>query len=194
MNPIEHHIKEKRSIDLVKANSFALLLFPIFGILYFLPYFLIWEIDFSSFDALKLAIDIPISIVILILGIILHELIHGITWALFAKNGFKSIKFGVLWKMLTPYCHCSEPLRKNHYFWGAVMPFIVLGFFPAVMAIATGSFYWLLFGFLFSIAAAGDFMVIFLILKEENGCKIEDHPSEVGYFVYKEEIKSVENQ
>jgi hypothetical protein len=39
-----------------------------------------------------------IVLIKLTIGIILHELIHGITWAKYTKDGFKSIRFGVLWK------------------------------------------------------------------------------------------------
>jgi hypothetical protein len=42
-----------------------------------------------------------IVLIALTIGIILHELIHGITWAKYTKDGFKSIRFGVLWKFLT---------------------------------------------------------------------------------------------
>lgn len=48
-------------------------------------------------------------------GIVAHEAIHGIFWAAFAKRGFRSIRFGFLWKKLTAYCHCSEPLEVRPY-------------------------------------------------------------------------------
>jgi hypothetical protein len=41
-----------------------------------------------------------IVLIALTIGI-MHELIHGITWAKYTKDGFKSIRFGVLWKFLT---------------------------------------------------------------------------------------------
>jgi hypothetical protein len=34
-----------------------------------------------------------IVLIALTIGIILHELIHGITWAKYTKDGFKSIRF-----------------------------------------------------------------------------------------------------
>lgn len=58
---------------------------------------------------------------------VVHELIHGITWGIFAEKHFQSINFGVIWKMLTLYCHCSVPLKKWQYVLGAAMPTLVLG-------------------------------------------------------------------
>ena len=53
-----------------------------------------------------------VSVILFILLVILHEVIHGLTWGIFARNHFYSIAFGVIWKALTPYCTCSEPLKK----------------------------------------------------------------------------------
>lgn len=82
---------------------------------------------------------------IVLFGVIVHELIHGITWAIFAKDGFKSIKFGVLWKMITPYCHCKEVLTVRQYSIGGIMPAIILGIIPAIIGIAIGNLWILLF-------------------------------------------------
>ena len=89
-------------------------------------------------------------LIILFAGIILHELIHGLTFLLFCKNGFKSIEFGIMWKYLAPYCHCKEPLPVRPYIIGALMPAIVLGFIPAGIGLITGKFIPLVFGMIFS--------------------------------------------
>jgi hypothetical protein len=122
---------------------------------------------------------------ILLGGIILHELIHGLVWARFAKNGFKSIRFGVMWKMLTPYCHCKEPLKIKHYIIGASMPGILLGIIPSSIALFNGNFSLLLFGILFTVSACGDLLIIHLLRKEKMDDLALDHPSEVGCFVYR---------
>ena len=116
-----------------------------------------------SYYAHGAIINLFIIFIILIFGIVLHELIHGITWAKFAKAGFKSIKFGILKEMLTPYCHCKEPLKVKHYIFGAITPAIITGIIPAITAIFTGNLWLLIFGMLFTMAAAGDFMIINLV-------------------------------
>lgn len=128
----------------------------------------------------------PIAVVIVLLaGIVVHELIHGATFALFAKHGFKSIKFGILLKMLTPYCHCKEPLKVKQYIVGAIMPAIILGLLPGIIAIFTGNVFLLIFAIFFTGAAAGDFMIINLIYKEDKDTMGLDHPSEAGCFIFK---------
>ena len=70
--------------------------------------------------------------------IVLHELIHGITWSLFTENRMKDIEFGVMWKYLTPYCTCRKSLKRGQYITGTLMPTIVLGFIPAIASIISG--------------------------------------------------------
>ena len=191
MKELENYKKEKLTIDLVWANVFGLLiLFPII-LIFGLPYYLIWntKIDFKNLMSELPPQDIALGGLYifgtLILGIIVHELIHGITWARFTKDGFKSIKFGILWKMLTPYCHCTESLKVSQYIIGAITPAIILGFVPSIIAIFIGNLGLLIFGVFFTMAASGDFLIINLIRKENKNDLVQDHPSEAGCFIYR---------
>ena len=60
--------------------------------------------------------------------VVLHEVIHGVTWALLAPRGFGAIAFGVIWQMLTPYCTCKDGLKRWQYLLGGLMPTLILGF------------------------------------------------------------------
>jgi hypothetical protein len=195
MTNLENLEKEKLTIDLVKANLYGILVLIPIAIIYTTPFYLMWKERLSityfknqiaDLNLSRSAIYIYFSvIIILLLGIIVHELIHGITWSLYTKNGFKSIKFGILLKMLTPYCHCKEPLKVKHYMTGAIMPAIILGFIPAVLSIVLGSVFLLVFGIFFTMAAIGDFMIINLIRKESSNSMVLDHPSEAGCYIYR---------
>ena len=187
----EKYKKEKVTIDIIFANIFAfLLLIPTF-LVFGLPYYFIWQNDIKLNDFSLLSflanswIMLLISILVIIIGIIIHELIHGIVWACYAKNGFKSIKFGVIWKMITPYCHCKEPIKLIQYITGTIMPAIILGFIPAILALVVGNIALLVFGVFFIIAAGGDFLMIHALRNEKKDTLVEDHPSEAGCYVYR---------
>ncbi len=151
----------------------------IFGILYGLPfilcfvvaYYFIWgassfQNPFKYFDKILGKLSLFVMLGFMLIGIILHELIHGITWSKFSSAGLKSIKFGVVWKYVTPYCHCKEPLFSMHYIIGALMPAIILGFLASILAICTNNFGLFLFGLFLTLAAGGDFMIINLLRKK----------------------------
>ena len=191
MQDLENYKREKLTIDIEWTNKFGFLIMIPITLLFGLPYYLIWK---PSLDLKVLLGDIEpqgvwlgfaLTFAMLILGIVLHELIHGITWAIFAKRGFKSIRFGVIWKMLTPYCHCKEPLNVRQYILGAITPAIILGVIPAIVAILTGNLGMLAFGIFFTMAAAGDFLVVNLIRKENKDDLVQDHPSEAGCYIYR---------
>ncbi|MGD2033811.1 MAG: DUF3267 domain-containing protein [Bacteroidales bacterium] len=196
MEYLEGYDKEKLTIDIVWANVFGLLIFIPVIIVYGLPFYIIWSDGFTRsaltdfLDTLtmgEVAFGAFGMFLILIAGIVLHELIHGITWAIYAKKGFRSIRFGIMLKMLTPYCHCKEPLKVGQYIAGAIMPAVILGVVPAVAAIVTGHFGLLVFGIFFTAAACGDFLVINLLRKESTNSLVQDHPSEVGCYIYRED-------
>ena len=191
MQELENYRKEKLTIDLVWANVFGVLILIPIGLLFGLPFYFIWkpQLDIKQYldsaGPLGAGLGFLLIFGILILGIVLHELIHGIIWAKFAKEGFKSIKFGVLWEMLTPYCHCKEALNVRQYIIGAIAPAIILGIIPSIIAIMTGNLGLLIFGMLFTMAAGGDFLIINLIRKESSSDLVQDHPSEAGCFIYR---------
>lgn len=197
MDFLENYTQEKKTIDLAKANGTALMINIPWIILFALPYYLIWGEQFS-FNFIKenlpnyglwSIILYPITIVLfMIIPIVVHELIHGLFFGIYAKSGFKSISFGVLWKYLTPYCHCNEPLLLKHYIIGAIMPGIILGLIPSILALVLGSMPLLILGWYMTIGAAGDIMIIKLLWNEDKSISyVLDHPSEAGCYIYRKE-------
>ena len=196
MTNLDGFKEEKLTINLIWANIFGVLIVIPILLVFGLPYVLIWSSQFEP-DNIKLLLSSikpdfifgqTITVFVILLGgIVLHEIIHGITWSKFTENGFKSIRFGVLWKMITPYCHCKEPLKVKHYILGAIMPSLILGVIPCVIAILIGNFGLLIFGIFFTMAAAGDFLIINLLRKENKDDLVLDHPSEAGCYIYRKE-------
>ncbi|MBI6119311.1 DUF3267 domain-containing protein [Salegentibacter maritimus] len=189
--------RKKITISISKANLFGfLLIFPVI-LIYFLPYYFLHFEDTTiphfkesvrtvGFEYGAFGIFL-IVIAISLVGVVLHEIIHGLCWGLFAKNSFKSISFGVVWKMLTPYCHGKEPLQVNQYIFGAIMPGIILGLLPAIYALICDNFSILLFGIFFTFAAAGDILIVYLLRKEKMDSLVQDHPSEMGCYIYQKQ-------
>ncbi len=173
----------KVAIDIVKANIFAIVIFVVAAVAFLVPFFWIWGGRKPVSELLGGFPDWILAFVLMFVGIVVHELIHGATWACFAKSGWKSISFGVIWKLLTPYCHCDEPMRISGYMWGAMMPCIVLGIIPAIVALFIGSLPVLAWGIFFIAAAAGDIWMTWLLTKENPKSLVLDHPSEAGFYI-----------
>ncbi|MDR2447938.1 MAG: metalloprotease family protein [Treponema sp.] len=50
---------------------------------------------------------------------------HGSFYTLFAKNKFKSTKFGIKLKYGAAYCICAELMKIKHSIIAAIMPAII---------------------------------------------------------------------
>ena len=177
----------KVAIDIVKANVFAVVIMVVAAIVFLIPFFLIWKDRKPIGELFGGFGDWSIALVLMFVGIAVHELIHGATWACFAKSGWKSISFGIMWKLLTPYCHCNEPMHIPRYMYGAMMPCIILGVIPAIVALFIGSLPLLVWGIFFIAAAAGDIWMTWLLTKENPKSLVLDHPSEAGFYIIDED-------
>jgi len=119
--------------------------------------------------------------------IIVHEGIHGLTWAIFSPMHMKQIEFGYIKEMLTPYCYCGAPLKRPAYLTGSLMPCILLGFVPCTVACLCSWTAWLLLGFVMILGAAGDLLISLKLVMVKRGKKellCLDHPSECGLILF----------
>lgn len=170
-------------INIQQANYLGPLIMLPFSVLIFWSYYMVNGFDLDGISWGSAAV----AFLLFPLLVILHELIHGITWAIFAKNHFHSIDFGFIWSTFSPYCTCSEPLGKWQYLLGAAMPTLVLGGAVAVIGVLTNQFLLLFLAEIMIFSGGGDFLIILKILlyrtdkKEILYC---DHPYECGFVVF----------
>jgi hypothetical protein len=179
-------IKTKNAKDLsVPMGRVQLLVLPFIfaSLLLMIPYALIWGLEafstawLSFFDSLWF---LPI----LFGGIVVHELLHAITWKYLAGLRWNEMKLGFQWKTLTPYAHAKKPMKITPYRWGAVMPALVLGFLPYFISLSTGIGEFFVFGVMFITAAGGDFWILYVLRKEPRQNWVADHPENAGCIVY----------
>jgi hypothetical protein len=187
-------VRHELTMTAAEANLYALVFVIPILLLFGVPYYLLYLRNFTAETLMEflnnnrqlLIFSGLWVLIVLFAGIILHELIHGIAFLFFCKNGIKSIRFGIMWRFLTPYCHCKEPLKVRYYIIGALMPAVIMGFFPACFGIITGKIVPLLLGIFFSFAAGGDFLIVWLLRKQPGNSLVLDHESKVGCYIIEE--------
>lgn len=116
-------------------------------------------------------------------GILVHELIHGLTWVILGKKPFSVVKFGVQWRTLTPYAHLREPIDVTIYRIGGFMPGLILGILPYILSLVLGSGGLLWFSIIHTVAAGGDWIILWTLRHVKRGTRVEDHPSRAGCYV-----------
>lgn len=177
------YVRTDLTVSVAKANIMAFIVMLPFEIILFIFYCIfvpIYEQTFYFKDCI-------ILFILLFAFIVLHECIHGLTWGIFTENHLKSIDFGLIKKALTPYCTCSEPLKKQQYILGTAMPTIILGFIPAVISICISSYLLFFLSMIMIFSGGGDFFIILKILMHNRRYKdavYYDHPYECGVVVF----------
>jgi hypothetical protein len=132
---------------------------------------------------ISLVFPVWIKVVSIILAIVVHELIHGILFALYASHGFRSVTFGFNMKIGAFYCHCKEAIRVKHYRRAGIAPLIILGLIPLAAGYITGVSWFKTFGLLLTIGGFGDLLVFIKLIKIDRNLLILDHPDKLGFII-----------
>ena len=177
--------KTDLTIGVVKANLLALIVM--------LPFAVLSGVIVLSCCSLRSMVESisPLDPLVFLLAMLLltavHEGIHGFTWALFAEDHWKAIRFGVIWKALTPYCTCAQPMKRGQYILGAAMPTLVLGIGLTAAAALTGIFWVFILAIAMIFGGGGDFAIILKMLvhrQKGRDAVYYDHPYECGVVVF----------
>ncbi len=184
----EGYKKTELTVGVVKANILAYIVMLPFVVAALIIFFAVNPID---------GLETPSNLdkyLMFLLGIIVlavvHEGIHGLTWGIFAEGHFKSIQFGIIWKMLTPYCACCSPLKRWQYILGSAMPTIICGFGLAAAATALADFLMFALAELMILGGGGDFIIICKTLAYKSGggeLLFYDHPYECGVAAFEKQ-------
>jgi hypothetical protein len=182
------------TIDVVKVNIYALGLFiPIFAT-YLLLYSVVYGFSVMVNDFFVFFSNPLIFLISLIVGAVLHEMIHAICWSWLDGIPWNNIQFGFKWKTLTPYVHCPVPVEVNNYRWGVAMPCLVLGIIPYTLSLIFQNGWLLGFGLMFTVVASGDILMLWLLRCVKSGKLVQDHPDLMGCQVINPNQTTVSNE
>lgn len=167
---------EDVGMSCVRANLLALPLVAVSlaGVLG--PYHWLWGMP-SLF-----AIATPATLLVILAGAIAYEYLHAAGWVL-AGVPKARVRFGVHWKIVTPYARCTDPVPARAYRIGVLLPGVVLGLVPAVAGVAAAEPVAAAFGAFFLSAATGDLLVLWSIRRVGAAALVRGHPRAVGCLV-----------
>lgn len=163
----------------------------VFGVLYALPFITILGLAYR-FLLLERAHLLETGVLsfyimfiaIIVVSVAIHELLHGIGWAISSGKGWQAVRFNI--HAMMPSCACKTALKKKSYLAGVLAPFVVLGLGSALFVFVypgTVSFLIMMVNF---VAAGADLLIAVRVVKEDN-CLIADHPTKAGYIAFYKE-------
>jgi len=174
---VENHIlkaKEKQPF-LIKLNI-AAILFMIIGILLTIVVF--WgnvTINIGPLGASLYLLSFLVFVVI-------HELLHGITFVLFSKNKWSTMKFGISVKSGVAYCISLVPVKLPRAKLSLMMPIYAVCLPIYIYAIITNDFALAILGVLLASGSVGDFYYMWKLHRISNKLYMyEELPTKTGY-------------
>lgn len=179
-------VADDRSVSLVAANVYALLVAIPLCLALAAPFVAVHGWGALASGLGWLFDDFVRAVVLLVVGIVTHEVLHAIVWKFAARMPWSTVRFGFDVGTLTPYAHCTEPMPARAYRLGAATPGVVLGVLPVLAAVTLGSPPLAAFGLLFAFAAGGDALVLLLLRDVDPTTLVGDHPTRAGALVFGE--------
>lgn len=180
---IEGYEPEQKTISMLVGNLWAVALMVLVLVAGWVAMQGLYpSLSFGTEDPMRVSLGCLWFMLLMLLGIVVHELVHGITWLLLLHKDFSHLSFGLM--PGGAYCHIDVPMVKRHYIIGALMPLLLVGIVPWIAGIAAGSLLWMMVGGIMIGSAAGDLMIVWSIRKEPSDVLVYDHPSEAGCYVY----------
>ena len=171
------------SISALSANLYAIPIVFISIICLVFPFIIIWDWQIFTKGFLSIYLALPCFIVTFVLGAFLHEILHALGFLIFGKLKISQVKIGIIWKFITPFAHCRVPLKASIYRIALLLPAILLGIVPSIVAIIIGKSWLLIYGTLFTVLAGGDFLILWIIKKVKSDELVKDHPERCGCYI-----------
>ncbi len=139
----------------------------------------------------KISYDISWQFFLLLtILLFIHELLHGVAFAVFGRVPFRKIKYGYNIKKIIAYCTCELPISKNAYFIVAIFPLLITSIIPTYFALNMARFDAVLFVALAFVFSIGDIVMAIEILRLPKGSKVLDCPNDVGFYLLEDESRN----
>jgi hypothetical protein len=171
------------TVSFEHANVAGLALFLVAVVVVIGAFVAIWGLP--SHDAVRellrnswLLALAPVPVIVVSTAV--HEGLHALGFRLFGGVPWRSIRFGIHWRLLTPYAGTAAPMPARGYRWAAALPGLALGLAPTVAGLAMGSGWLTSYGAFMLGAAGGDAIALWAMRHVPPGARVRDAVGRVG--------------
>lgn len=164
----------KFELNMVWANILSLVMIIVPIVILTLLNFPFYNLKFSG-----------LHLFFIIIYFILHELLHGVGFLLFAKDK-KNIKFGITLEKGVLFAACQEKLNKKAILVSLLLPLITLTFISLPIGIINKLPFLVILSIMNFGGAIGDILMSLLILKSPSDVLYIDYNTDVGCYLISE--------
>lgn len=146
-------------LDMIFLNILSLIIFGAVSII-------VWLIVRN--DSLMIYDNTGPLLIYMILWLMLHEILHGIGFAIFKEVNKKNIVFGMALEKGVFYCMCKQKISKKVILTSLLFPVTIIGLITLIIGIMIHSYYLVVLSILNIAGAVGDLVMIVFFLKADN--------------------------
>lgn len=167
------------SISVPRANAVALLLLPLIAALVLAPFTALWGLEALDQGWMDAATPFWRFLAWLVASVVAHEALHALGFLLGGAPA-STVRLGIHPRALTPFASCSQPVSPSVYRMAAVLPAVVLGVAPMLLAWISGVGWLAVYAFGMLAAAAGDLTVLWLVRGLPRDARVLDNADRAG--------------
>jgi hypothetical protein len=192
MNDDERGATIDFSFSFAHAALVSVALIPFWATLSLVPHVLIWGSE-SLMHADPLMLRSSVFFPLILVGIVVHESLHGVGFMLFGGVLWRDVRFGIKVKSLAAYAHTDSCITVASYRKVVALPAIVLGIVPVCIGNATGAAWLTLYGFLMLLGAGGDSVILWKLRNVSSTALVLNNPDRAGCWVLSDSNTNVRN-
>jgi hypothetical protein len=114
----------------------------------------------------------------------IHEALHALGLVRFGGVSWRHIRFGIMWRALMPYCHCTIPVSLRAYRRMGSLPLLVTGLLSVSCLLIFPSDWLGLFAGVTLGSCIGDVWLLVRLRRFDGALLVQDSPTEIGCDVY----------
>lgn len=144
------------TLDITILNILSLILFIIISSLIFI-------IEYH--DNYIITNSSSTIIILMLLWLVIHEILHGVGFAIFKSVTKKNITYGIALEKGILYCMCKQPISKKVIMTSLLFPFTIIGVFTLIIGIMINNYCLVLLSIINIVSSIGDLVMTFYFLK-----------------------------
>lgn len=135
------------------------------------------HVEFAAWHAIT-------ALVCFLILLPVHEALHAVGLLLFARVQWRHIRFGVMWRALIPYCHCTVPISVCAYRRMALLPLWVTGSLSVALLLIVPVDCFGAFAGIALATCVGDIWIVSKLRYFADALLVQDSPAEIGCDVF----------
>lgn len=183
---------EERTVSPTAAMMIATATIPLAMIFVIMPFQLRWGVFAPRLPEGRGVAILLGLLVLLLAGLLLHELVHLAGYRWFGRVPFGMIRLQFGGVALTPRIRSDVPIPVGAYRRILLLPVLILGVAPGVAAFVSGSWVLLIGSVWMLVAVSGDYIGLWTMRGLPRTAMIRAHPERIGCQVFNG-VDSVQN-